>query len=115
MESCSNANGSKFGKAEVFSPAGLVAYAEGAVVSRTIVESGGGTVTLFAFAEGQGLSEHTAPFDALVNVLDGEVQIAIAGKPHLLKSGESIIMPANIPHALSAVTAFKMMLVMIKA
>ncbi len=115
MESCSNANGSKFGKAEVFSPAGLVAYAEGAVVSRTVVESGGGTVTLFAFAEGQGLSEHTAPFDALVNVLDGEVKIAIAGKPHLLKSGESIIMPANIPHALSAVTAFKMMLVMIKA
>ena len=115
MESCSNANGSKFGKAEVFSPAGLVAYAEGAVVSRTVVESGGGTVTLFAFAEGQGLSEHTAPFDALVNVLDGVVKIAIAGKPHLLKSGESIIMPANIPHALSAVTAFKMMLVMIKA
>ncbi len=114
MESCSNANGSKFGKAEVFSPAGLVAYAEGAVVSRTVVESGGGTVTLFAFAEGQGLSEHTAPFDALVNVLDGEVKIAIAGKPHLLKSGESIFMPANIPHALSAVTAFKMMLVMSK-
>ncbi|MPM63711.1 hypothetical protein SDC9_110593 [bioreactor metagenome] len=115
MKNCSDSERSKQCRAEVFTPAGLVAYAEGAVVSRTIIETGGGTVTLFAFAGGEGLSEHTAPFDALVNVLDGEVKITIGGKPHHLKSGESIIMPANVPHALSAVTAFKMMLVMIKA
>lgn len=115
MKHCSDSEGAKQCRAEAFTPAGLVAYAEGAVVSRTIIETGGGTVTLFAFADGEGLSEHTAPFDALVNVLDGEVKITIGGKPHRLKSGESIIMPANVPHALSAVTAFKMMLVMIKA
>lgn len=115
MKHCSESEHPKQCLGEVFSPAGLVAYAEGAVVSRTIVENRGGTVTLFAFASGEGLSEHTAPFDALVNVLDGEVKITIGGKPHQLKSGESILMPANVPHALAAVTAFKMMLVMIKA
>ena len=114
MEHCSGSKGSKPAKTEVFTPADLVAYAEGAVVSRTIIENCGGTVTLFAFADGEGLSEHAAPFDALVNVLDGEVKITIGGKPYHLKGGESIVMPANIPHALAAVTAFKMMLVMIK-
>lgn len=115
MKHCSDSNGSKQHKAEVFSPAGLVAYAEGSVVSRTILENRGGTVTLFAFASGEGLSEHAAPFDALVNMLDGEVKITIGGQPHHLKGGESISMPANIPHALASVTAFKMMLVMLKA
>ena len=114
MEHGCGSKGSKPGKTEVFTPAGLVAYAEGAVVSRTIIENRGGTVTLFAFADGEGLSEHAAPFDALVNVLDGEVKITIGGKPYHLKAGESIVMPADVPHALAAVTAFKMMLVMIK-
>ena len=94
---------------------GLVSYQKGAVVSRTIVDKPAGTVTLFAFDQGQGLSEHTAPFDALVNVLDGEVEITIAGKPSRVKQGEIMIMPANQPHALKAVTRFKMMLVMVKA
>ena len=79
---------------------GLVSYQKGAVVSRTIVDKPAGTVTLFAFDQGQGLSEHTAPFDALVNVLDGEVEITIAGKPSRVKHGEIMIMPANQPHAL---------------
>lgn len=99
----------------VFSPAELVTYGRKTVVSRTIIENEGGTVTIFAFDAGEGLSEHTAPFDALVNVLDGEVKITIGGEPYQVKAGESIIMPANVPHALAAVTAFKMMLVMVKA
>ena len=94
---------------------GLVSYQKGAVVSRAIIDKQAGTVTLFAFDQGQGLSEHTAPFDALVNVLDGEVEITIAGKPSRVKQGEIMIMPANQPHALKAVTRFKMMLVMVKA
>ena len=93
----------------------LVNYQEGSVVSRTLVEKNTGTVTLFAFAEGQGLSEHTAPFDALVYIFDGESDITIAGRSLHLKSGEMTIMPANQPHALKAVTRFKMMLVMIRA
>ena len=92
----------------------LVEYQHGSVVSRTIIKKETGTVTLFAFDQGQGLSEHTAPFDALVNVLDGEAEITIAGKDKHLKTGEMIIMPANKPHALKAVKRFKMMLVMIK-
>jgi quercetin dioxygenase-like cupin family protein len=93
----------------------LVTYQKGAVVSRTVIDKTAGTVTLFSFDQGQGLSEHTAPFDALVNVLDGEVEITIAGKPSRVKQGEMIIMPANQPHALKALTRFKMMLVMVKA
>ena len=115
MENCSKSNCPAQHKAEVFTPANQVAYAEGAVVSRTIIENGGGTVTLISFDANQGLSEHTAPFDAMVCILDGEARITIGGKPHHLKTGESIIMPANVPHALDAVTAFKMMLIMIKA
>ena len=80
----------------------LAEYQTGAVVSRQIVKAEGGNVTLFAFDEGQELSEHTAPFDALVHVLDGEAEITISGKPHLLKAGEGIIMPANEPHAVKA-------------
>ncbi len=95
--------------------AGLVNYGEGSVVSRTIVDKEAGTVTLFAFDLGQGLSEHTAPYDALVFLLDGEADITIAEKKNRVKSGEVIIMPANRPHSLTAVTRFKMLLVMIRA
>jgi len=93
----------------------LVKYDKGAVVSRTIIEKKTGTVTIFSFDKGQGLSEHTAPFDALVEILDGEAEITIAGKPGRVKAGEFIIMPANKPHALKAVTKFKMALVMIRS
>jgi len=93
----------------------LLDYQSGAVVSRTVINKGAGTVTLFAFDEGEGLSEHTAPFDALVQVTDGEADISISGKPHRVAAGEFIIMPANKPHALKALTRFKMMLVMIKS
>ena len=94
---------------------GLVAYQEGAVVSKEIIKKPTGTVTLFAFDKGQGLSEHTAPFDALVQILDGEVEITLGGEPHRLKAGEMIIMPGGKPHALKAVKQFKMMLVMIRS
>ena len=100
---------------QVLSIADLVMYQPGAVVSREVLHKDTGTVTVFAFDEGQGLSEHTAPFDALVQVLDGAVQIKIAGEPHDLKAGDMIIMPANKPHALKAVARMKMMLVMIKS
>jgi quercetin dioxygenase-like cupin family protein len=93
----------------------MVEYQKDAVVSKTIIEKKTGTVTLFAFYFGQGLSEHTAPFDALVQVLDGEVEIKISGKPFQLKQGEMIIMPANEPHALKAVSNFKMLLTMIRS
>ena len=93
----------------------MVVYQKDAVVSKTIVKKGTGTVTLFAFDEGQGLSEHTAPFDAMVQVLDGEVEISIDGNPYHLKQGEFIVMPANIPHALKGIKPFKMMLIMIRS
>ena len=92
----------------------LVAYQKGAVVSRTLVDQETGTVTLFAFDEKQGLSEHTAPYDALVITVEGEADITISGKPFHLGEGEMIIMPANEPHALRAVTRFKMILIMIR-
>ena len=95
--------------------ADLAEYQAGAIVSREVLRKGTGTVTVFAFDEGQGLSEHTAPFDALVCVLDGEAEILIAGKPHRVAAGGMIIMPADKPHALKAVTRFKMMLVMIRS
>ena len=95
--------------------AGLVDYQAGAIVSRTVLNKKTGTVTIFAFDQGQALSEHTAPFDALVQVVEGEVEIRIAGQPHSLKKGEMIIMPANQPHGLKALNKFKMLLVMIKS
>jgi len=101
--------------AQALKLAELVSYQEGSVVSRTIINKNTGTVTLFAFDEGQSLSEHTAPFDALVYIFDGEAQVTISGKPLYLKEGEMVIMPANKPHALKAVKKFKMMLVMVKA
>ena len=104
----------EFKKAEVFSFADEVNYAQGAIVSKTIVKKDSGNVSLFAFDKGEGLSEHTAPFDALVQIVDGIAEILINNKPFIVKSGESIIMPANIPHALKATEKFKMILTMIK-
>ena len=101
--------------AQVSNLAALVDYQEGSVVSRTLIGKKVGTVTLFAFAEGEGLSEHTAPFDALVCLIEGEAEIVISGKPLQLRAGEMTIMPADQPHALKAIEKFKMMLVMIKA
>ncbi|MCE5295559.1 MAG: cupin domain-containing protein [Euryarchaeota archaeon] len=93
----------------------LLAYQESAVVSRTLIDKKVGTVTMFSFDEGQGLSEHTAPYDAMAMVLDGEVEVTISGKVHDLKKDEMIIMPASEPHALRALKPFKMMLIMIRA
>jgi quercetin dioxygenase-like cupin family protein len=95
--------------------ASLVDYQTGAVVSKTVVKKATGTVTLFAFDEGQELSEHTAPFDALVHVLDGEGEFRIAGKPHRVAAGGLLLLPANSPHAVRATRRFKMMLVMIRS
>ncbi len=93
----------------------LVQYQEGSVVSRTLIKKDTGTVTLFAFAQDQGLSEHTAPYDALVYVLDGTASIDIDGSSHRVSAGETIIMPADVPHALQAPRPFKMLLVMIRS
>jgi len=93
----------------------LVAYQAGAVVSRTIINKKTGTLTLFAFDAGQGLSEHTAPFDAFVQIIDGDAAITISGKDFHLKQGEMIVMPAGQPHSLKALEKFKMMLVMIRS
>ncbi|MCK5357287.1 MAG: cupin domain-containing protein [Elusimicrobiales bacterium] len=93
----------------------LVAYGKGAVISRTIIKKKTGTVTIFSFDKGEGLSEHTAPFDAMVHILDGEARIVISGKANKVKAGEFIIMPANKPHSLMAVKKFKMALIMIKS
>jgi quercetin dioxygenase-like cupin family protein len=95
--------------------AGLIDYQEGSVVSRTVIDRKAGTVTLFAFDEGEGLSEHTAPYDALVYILDGEADVVISGKPVRVREGEITLMPANEPHALKAVTRFKMLLIMIRS
>lgn len=101
--------------AEVVHLNDLVNYQEGAVVSRTLVKRTAGTVTLFAFDEGQGLSEHTAPFDALAHLLEGEAEIMVSGKPLLTKAGEAVLMPAHQVHSLKAVTRFKMLLTMIRS
>jgi quercetin dioxygenase-like cupin family protein len=94
---------------------GLIDYQADAIVSREIVKGKTGTVTVFAFDAGQGLSEHTAPFDAMVQVLDGEAKITISGKAHKVQADQLIVMPANKPHALQATKRFKMMLVMIRS
>ena len=93
----------------------LVAYQKASIVSKTLIEKKTGTVTLFAFDQGQGLSEHTAPFDAMVCVLDGVAEITIDGNPRTVRQGEMLVMPANKPHALKAVERFKMMLTMIRS
>jgi quercetin dioxygenase-like cupin family protein len=101
--------------AKVLHTVELVGYQEGAVVSRTLINQKTGTVTLFAFDAGQELSEHTAPYDALVQTLDGETEITISGQPYQLQAGDLIIMPAHQPHAVKALTKFKMMLTMIRS
>jgi quercetin dioxygenase-like cupin family protein len=101
-------------KSEILRLADLVAYNDGSVVSRQITKAEAGNVTLFAFDKDQELSEHTAPFDALVHVLDGETEIKISGKAYRLNVGDAIIMPADEPHAVKAITRFKMLLTMIR-
>jgi len=103
------------GETRVERLADLVAYQDQAVVSKTLIDKKTGTVTLFAFDAGQGLSEHTAPFDAMVQVLDGQADITISGQPFVVKQGEMIVMPAGAPHALKATVRFKMMLTMIRS
>ena len=108
---------SKSGKlagGEAVNLAGLVEYAEGGVVSRTLAENKGGTVTLFAFDAEQGLSEHTAPFDALVEVLEGRAELTVGGTAVEAEVGQMVLMPADVPHALKALGRFKMLLTMLK-
>ena len=94
----------------------LIEYQEGSVVSMEVIKKELGTVTIFAFEKGQGLSEHSAPFDAMVQIIDGEAEITLAGEPHTVKKGEMLIMPANVPHALQAVNGpYKIILTMIKS
>ena len=100
--------------AKALNLAELIKYAKGSVVSKTLLDKDSGTLTLFSFDKGQGLSEHKAPYDASVLILDGEAEISIGGKPSRVKAGEMIIMPANIPHALKAITRYKMLLIMIR-
>jgi len=102
-------------KSKVLEPKELVAYQEGSVVSRMLVYKPAGTITLFAFDTGEGLSEHTAPFDAIATIIEGEAEITVAGKEFHLLTGQMIIMPANVPHAVAAKQRFKMMLMMIHA
>ena len=104
----------RFVAASVARVTDLINYQDGAVVSREIIKKPVGNVTLFAFDEGEGLTEHTSPFDALVHVLEGTAEITIAGKPHLVREGELILMPAHQPHALKAVQRYKMVLTMIR-
>lgn len=101
-----------YGKAENL--VSLVNYADGSVVSRTLVDKPVGTITLFAFDKGQRLSEHSAPYDAVVQVIDGKGEVMIAGKSNIVNPGEMIIMPANVPHSVNAVEKFKMLLTMIR-
>ena len=96
-------------------PLGLAAYQEGAVVSRTLLKRAGGTITLFVFDEGQSLSEHTTPFDAVAHVLEGEAEITISGTPLTVAAGELVLMPANRPHAVNARKPFKMLLTMVRS
>ncbi|MCF8348768.1 MAG: cupin domain-containing protein [Bacteroidales bacterium] len=104
----------EFIKGEKFSYNDSISYADQAVVSKHIIKKETGNISLFAFDKGEGLSEHTAPFDAVVHVIDGKADIIIDGKSNLLHAGETIIMPANLPHALIAIERFKMVLTMIR-
>ena len=103
-----------FEPATVYNLKQSVNVAAGAVVSKQFIKTKGGNITFFAFDKGQGLSEHTAPFDAVVQVVEGKAEVRVGGKPHIVAEGEMILMPANIPHALQAVEAFKMCLIMLK-
>lgn len=115
MKNDTQAKAYKTPAAQTLSPVRLVEYQEGSVVSREVLKKPTGSVTVFAFDDGQGLSEHTAPFDALVFVLEGEAEITISGNPHRLNGGEMILMPAGQPHALKALHRFKMILTMIRS
>ena len=103
-----------FKKSEIYELKQLVKYQEGTIVSKTLINKENGTITIFAFDQGQSLSEHTAPFDALVHIIEGNAEIKIVGKKFNLKKGEIIIMPANKPHAVKAINNFKMILTLIK-
>ena len=103
-----------FEKEIIFNLENSIEYTDGGVISKQVTKAKGGNLTLFSFDKEQGLSEHKTPFDAIIQILDGEAEITIDGKPHRLKKGDCIIMPANIPHALKAVERFKMLLTMIK-
>jgi quercetin dioxygenase-like cupin family protein len=105
----------EFEKSKVFNYKESVEYSEGAIVSKTVLKKETGNISLFAFAKGEALSEHTAPFDALIQVVDGKGEIIIGGKSFILETGQTIIMPANITHAVIAVEKFKMVLTMIKS
>ena len=105
----------EFEKAKTFAYDESIAYADSAVVSKHILKKETGNISIFAFDKGEGLSEHTAPFDAVVSVVDGKAEVLIDGVSHLVEAGSNIIMPANIPHALKAVERFKMVLTMIKS
>ena len=101
-------------KGRVFSLVDLVSYQEGAIASRMIVNKPAGNITIFSFDENEGLSEHTAPYDAVVTILEGDCEVVVSGQSHMMKEGDTIIFPANAPHAVSAVKKIKMMLVMIR-
>jgi quercetin dioxygenase-like cupin family protein len=107
-------NGNEFPKATAIDLADYITYADGSIVSKTIVQKPTGTITLFSFDAGQNLSEHAAPFDAVVQVLDGEAELVIGGQPVTVPAGSLAIMPANVPHAVNAVKRFKMLLTMIR-
>lgn len=102
-------------KAEAQNLAGLAPYTDGGITSKTLSANAGGSITFFSFDKGQALSEHSAPFDAFVQILEGKAEIKISGVPNIVSAGEFIIMPGNVPHALKALEKFKMLLVMIKA
>ena len=114
MQTKQNSGAPGMPPAEAVELASLVAYQEGSIVSRTLVKKNGGTVTLFAFEEGQALSEHTAPFDAIAQVLDGEAELVIGGNKVPASAGQTVLMPANIPHAVNAPKRFKMLLTMVR-
>lgn len=103
-----------FNKGEIISLKDMIEYSSGGIISKQVLKNTSGNITLFSFDKGQGLSEHTAPFDAMVQILEGEANIIVGGKPNHLHQGETIIMPANISHALQAIEPFKMLLTMIK-
>lgn len=105
----------EFEKAKVFSFNDLVEYASGGILSKTVLKKETGNISLFSFAKGEALSEHTAPFDAMIQVVDGRGEVIIGGKSFILETGQTIIMPASIPHAVKAVEKFKMVLTMIKS
>jgi quercetin dioxygenase-like cupin family protein len=105
----------EFEKSKVFNYKESIEYSEGAIVSKTVLKKETGNISLFAFAKGEALSEHTAPFDAMIQVVDGKGEIVIGGKSFIVESGQTIIMPANITHAVIAVEKFKMVLTMIKS